>query len=74
MPLLWKLLTEVIAKDMYNDLEQKKLLPEEQEGSLGEKCPNTDFFSGPYLDTFYVVDVDKEAVEQRISYSLIRLC
>ena len=49
---MWKLLTEVIAKDMYNDLEQKKLLPEEQEGSLGEKCPNTDFFSGPYFPVF----------------------
>ena len=29
---MWKLSTEVIAEDMYNYLEQEKLLSEEQKG------------------------------------------
>ena len=29
---MWKLRTEVIAEDMYNYLEQEKLLSEEQKG------------------------------------------
>ena len=29
---MWKLLTGVIAEEMYNYLEQKKILPEEQKG------------------------------------------
>ena len=32
LPLMWKLRTEVIAEDMYNYLEQEKLLSEEQTG------------------------------------------
>ena len=31
-PLMWKLLTGVIAEKMYNYLEQEKILPEEQKG------------------------------------------
>ena len=30
IPLIWKLLTGVIAEEMYDYLEQEKLLPEEQ--------------------------------------------
>ena len=33
MPLMWKLLTDVIADQLYAHLDQKKLLPEEQKGS-----------------------------------------
>ena len=32
LPLMWKLLTRVIADEMYNYLEQEKILPEEQKG------------------------------------------
>ena len=32
LPLMWKLLTGVIAEEMYNYLEQEKILPEEQKG------------------------------------------
>ena len=32
LPLMWKLRTEVIAEDMYNYLEQEKLLSEKQKG------------------------------------------
>ena len=32
LPLMWKLLTEVIAEEMYNYLEREKILPEEQKG------------------------------------------
>ena len=32
LQLMWKLLTGVIAEDMYDYLEQEKLLPEEQKG------------------------------------------
>ena len=32
LPLMWKLLTGVIAEKMYNYLEQEKILPEEQKG------------------------------------------
>ena len=32
-PLMWKLLTFVIADQIYTHLDQEKLLPEEQEGS-----------------------------------------
>ena len=32
LPLMWKLLTGVIAEEMYDYLEQEKLLPEEQKG------------------------------------------
>ena len=32
LPLLWKLLTGVIAEDIYDYLEQAELLPEEQKG------------------------------------------
>ena len=41
LPLMWKLLTGVIAEKMYDYLEQEKLLPEEQkicrQGSRGTK-------------------------------------
>ena len=41
IPLIWKFLTRVIAEEMYNYLEQEKLLPEEQKkcrrGSCGTK-------------------------------------
>ena len=41
LPLMWKLLTEVIAEEMYNYLEREKILPEEQKrckrGSRGPK-------------------------------------
>ena len=33
LPLMWKLLTGMIAEEMYNYLEQEKLLPVEQKGS-----------------------------------------
>ena len=32
LPLMWKLLTGVIADEMYNYLEREKILPEEQKG------------------------------------------
>ena len=32
LPLMWKLLTGVIAEEIYDYLEQGKLLPEEQKG------------------------------------------
>ena len=32
LPLMWKLLTKVIDEEMYDYLEQEKLLPEEQKG------------------------------------------
>ena len=32
LPLMWKILTRVIAEEMYHYLEQEKLLPEEQKG------------------------------------------
>ena len=32
LPLMWKLLTEMIAEETYNYLEREKLLPEEQKG------------------------------------------
>ena len=32
LPLMWKLLTGMIAEEMYNYLEQEKLLPDEQKG------------------------------------------
>ena len=32
LPLIWKLLTGVIAGQIYAHLDQEKLLPEEQEG------------------------------------------
>ena len=32
LPLMWKLLTGVIAEEMYNYLEREKILPEEQKG------------------------------------------
>ena len=35
LPLMWKLLTGVIADQIYAYLDQKKLLPEEQKGSRG---------------------------------------
>ena len=32
LPLMWKLLTDVTAEEMYDYLEQEQLLPEEQKG------------------------------------------
>ena len=32
LPLIWELLTRVIAEEMYDYLEQEKFLPEEQKG------------------------------------------
>ena len=32
LPLMWKLLTDVIADQIYAHLDQEKLLPEEQKG------------------------------------------
>ena len=32
LPLMWKLLTGMIAEEMYNYLEREKILPEEQKG------------------------------------------
>ena len=36
LPLMWKLLTGVLAKEMYNYLEQEKILPQEQKGCKRE--------------------------------------
>ena len=36
LPLMWKLLTGVIAEEMYNYLEREKILPEEQKGCRRE--------------------------------------
>ena len=33
LPLTWKLLTSIIADEIYNHLEKNNLLPEEQKGS-----------------------------------------
>ena len=49
LPLILNLLTRVIAEEIYDYLEQEKLLPEDK------------------------IDVEKEAVEQRISCLLMRL-
>ena len=40
LPLMWKLLTGVIAEDMYTYLERENLLPEEQKGCK-RKCRGT---------------------------------
>ena len=40
LPLMWKLLTGVIAEEMYDYLEQEKLLPEEHKGCR-RKCPGS---------------------------------
>ena len=32
LPIMWKLLTRIIGAELYNDLEGKNLLPEEQKG------------------------------------------
>ena len=32
LPLMWKLLTGILADEMYNYLEEKDLLPDEQKG------------------------------------------
>ena len=40
--LMWKLLTGVLAKEMYNYLEQEKILPQEQKGCKRESCGTKD--------------------------------
>ena len=39
---MWKLLTGVIAEEMYNDLEREKILPEEQKGCKRGSCGTKD--------------------------------
>ena len=38
--LIWKLLTGIISNQIYNDLEENKLLPEKKKGSR-RKCQGT---------------------------------
>ena len=38
LPLMWKLLTGMIAEGMYNYLEREKILPEEQKGFKRGSC------------------------------------
>ena len=42
LPLTWKILTEVIAEEMYDYLEREKILPEEQKGSKRGSCGTKD--------------------------------
>ena len=42
LPLMWKLLTGVIAEEMYDYLEQERLLPEEQKGWRRGNCGTKD--------------------------------
>ena len=42
LPLMWKLITGVIAKGMYNYLERQKFLPEEQKGCKRGSCGTKD--------------------------------
>ena len=38
---------------------------------MREKCPNTEFFSGPYLDTFQAVIANKKCSWQEFTHNLI---
>ena len=40
--------------------------------SLHEKCPNTDFFSGPYLDTFHVFLYSSVNIQKALATDLGR--
>ena len=42
LPLMWKLLTGVIAEEMYNYLEREKILQEEQKGHKRGSCGTKD--------------------------------
>ena len=39
---MWKLLTGLIAEEMYNYLEQEKILPDEQKGCKRGSCGTKD--------------------------------
>ena len=54
LPLMRKLLTGVIADQIYAHLDQKKLLPEEQKGSKKGSRETNDFL---YIDRAVIKDV-----------------
>ena len=53
-PLMWKLLTGVIADQIYADLDQEKLLPEEQRGCRKGSRGTNDFL---YIDRAVIKEV-----------------
>ena len=54
LPLMWKLLTGVIADEIYAHLDQGKLLPEEQKGCRKGSGGTNDL---PYIDRAVIKDV-----------------
>ena len=54
LPLMWKLFSGVIADQIYGDLDQQKLLPEEQKGCRKRSRGTNDL---PYIDTAIIREV-----------------
>ena len=54
LSLMWKLLTVVIADQIYEHLDQEKLLPEEQKGCSKVSRETNDL---PYIDRAAIKDV-----------------
>ena len=54
LPLMWKLLSGVIADQIYGDLDQQKLLPEEQKGCRKRSRETNDLL---YIDTAVIREV-----------------
>ena len=57
LPLMWKLLTGVIADQIYAHLDQEKLLPEEQKGCRKGSRGTNDFL---YIDRVVIKEVKSE--------------
>ena len=75
LPLIWKLLTGVIAEEMYNYLEREKILPEEQKGCKRGSCGTKDQLS---IDKTVLKDCKKRHtnlsmawIDYRKAYDLI---
>ena len=63
LPLIWKLLTGVIADQIYAHLDQQKLVPEEQKGCRKGSSGTNDLL---YIDRAVIKEVEVRSLEIRI--------
>ena len=78
LPLMWKLLTGVIAEEMYNYLEREKIIPEEQKGRKRESGGTKDQL---LVDKTILKDCKKRhtnlslaRIDYRKAYDLVLQC
>ena len=65
LPIMWKLLTRVIAEEMYGYLEQEKILPEEEKGCTRGSRGTKDHL---FIDKTVLKDCKKRHINLSMAY------